>query len=90
MIQADHQLITAGPYAYLRHPLYTGLIVALVGTTLIAGEYGSILGWIILISIFRLKARREEQLLEGEFGQEYAAYRAHTGSLLPRIAHVQP
>ncbi len=88
MIQTGHQLITAGPYAYLRHPLYTGLIVALAGTALVAGEYGSLLGWVILTSVFRLKARREEQLLETEFGPGYAAYRARTGCLVPRIAHV--
>ena len=36
----------------------------------------------------RLKARREEQLLESEFGATYSAYRAHTGGILPRIAHI--
>lgn len=88
IIQTGHQLVTSGPYAYLRHPLYTGLIAALAGTALVAGEYGTLLGWFILVSIFRLKAKLEEQLLETEFGPGYAAYRAHTGALLPRIAHL--
>jgi protein-S-isoprenylcysteine O-methyltransferase Ste14 len=88
IIQVDHQLITAGPYAYVRHPLYTGLLIALTGTTLVSGDYGSLLGLFLAVNIFRLKARREEQLLEAEFGAGYTVYRAHTGSLLPRIAHL--
>ena len=88
IIQVDHQLITAGPYAYVRHPLYTGLITALAGTALVAGDYGAILGFVIAVNIFRLKARREEQLLESEFGITYSTYRAHTGGILPRIAHI--
>jgi protein-S-isoprenylcysteine O-methyltransferase Ste14 len=88
IIQVDHQLITAGPYAYVRHPLYTGLLAALTGTTLVSGDYGSLLGLFLAVNIFRLKAQREEQLLEAEFGAGYAVYRAHTGGILPRIAHV--
>jgi protein-S-isoprenylcysteine O-methyltransferase Ste14 len=88
IIQVDHQLITAGPYAYVRHPLYTGLLTAFAGTALVSGDYGSLLGLFLAVNIFRLKARREEQLLEAEFGTGYAIYRAHTGSILPRIAHV--
>ncbi len=88
IIQVNHQLITAGPYAYVRHPLYTGLITALAGTALVSGDYGSLLGFIIAVNMFRLKARREEQLLETEFGATYSTYRAHTGGILPRIAHI--
>jgi protein-S-isoprenylcysteine O-methyltransferase Ste14 len=88
VIQVHHELVTAGPYAYVRHPLYTGLIVALAGTALVSGEYGALLGWVLLTSVFRMKARREERLLEGEFGSGYAAYCRRTGRLLPRFAHV--
>jgi protein-S-isoprenylcysteine O-methyltransferase Ste14 len=88
VIQVDHQLITAGPYAYVRHPLYTGLITALAGTALVSGDYGSLLGFFIAVNIFRLKASREEQLLETEFGATYSTYRARTGGILPRIAHI--
>jgi protein-S-isoprenylcysteine O-methyltransferase Ste14 len=88
IIQVDHQLITDGPYAYLRHPLYTGLLLAFTGTTLVSGDYGSLLGLFLAVNYFRLKASREEHLLEAEFGAGYTAYRAHTGSILPRIAHV--
>lgn len=84
----DHQLVTAGPYAYVRHPLYTGILVALVGTALVSGQLGAVLGFACAILFFRAKARREERILETEFGLGYADYRSRTGSLLPRIAHV--
>lgn len=88
IVQQHHQLITDGPYAYIRHPLYTGLLVAMTGTVLIAGDVGSLLGFFFAIGFFALKAHREERILETEFGAVYANYRAHTGGLLPRIAHV--
>lgn len=88
IVQQQHQLITDGPYAYVRHPLYTGLLLAMTGTVLIAGDVGSLLGFFFAIGFFTLKAQREERILETEFGSVYANYRAHTGGLLPRIAHV--
>lgn len=88
IVQDHHQLVTAGPYAYVRHPLYTGLLIAITGTTLISGDLGSLLGFLFAIGYFALKAEREEVILETEFGAIYANYRARTGGLLPRIAHV--
>ena len=88
IIQDGHQLITAGPYAYVRHPLYTGLMVGMAGMALIVGDLGSVIGFFFGLTFFLLKASREEQILESEFGVVYASYRERTGSLLPRIAHV--
>ncbi|WP_263368025.1 methyltransferase family protein [Edaphobacter bradus] len=88
IIQDHHQLITAGPYAYVRHPLYTGLLIAMAGTVLISGALGAVLGFFSAIIFFNAKAGREERILESEFGSIYTNYRAHTGKLLPRIAHV--
>ena len=60
-----------------------------LATTLVSrATTASLLGLFLAVSIFRLKARREEQLLEAEFGTGYAIYRAHTGGILPRIAHI--
>ncbi len=88
IIQDHHELITAGPYGYVRHPLYTGLLIAMAGTTLISGELGAVLGFVFAIVFFNAKARREERILETEFGNAYTNYRVRTGGLLPRIAHV--
>lgn len=88
IIQDNHQLVTAGPYAYVRHPLYTGILIAMTGTMLIADDVGALLGFFFCVAFFLLKAQREERILEAEFGPVYANYRAHTGGLLPRFAHV--
>lgn len=88
IIQQDHRLVTTGPYAYVRHPLYTGLLVAMTGTAMISGDLGSLLGLLFAIGFFSLKAQSEERILEAEFGAVYANYRARTGGLLPRIARV--
>jgi protein-S-isoprenylcysteine O-methyltransferase Ste14 len=88
IVQQHHQLITVGPYAYVRHPLYTGLLIAMAGTTLIAADFGSAIGFFFFVGFFAMKAQREEKILETEFGPAYTNYRAHTGGLLPRIAHV--
>jgi protein-S-isoprenylcysteine O-methyltransferase Ste14 len=88
IIQDSHQLITAGPYAYVRHPLYTGIILAVAGTALIVADVGALIGFFFALAFTLLKASREERLLEAEFGPVYATYRERTGGLLPRIAHV--
>jgi protein-S-isoprenylcysteine O-methyltransferase Ste14 len=88
IIQDSHQLITSGPYAYVRHPLYTGIIIGIGGTVLIVGDLGSLIGFLFALAFTLLKATREERLLEAEFGPAYVAYRERTGTLFPRIAHV--
>jgi protein-S-isoprenylcysteine O-methyltransferase Ste14 len=88
VIQVDQRLVIAGPYAYLRHPLYSGLLIAFAGTALACGDYGGLLGWIMALAYFCSKAHREEYLLQMEFGSSYSDYRARTGFLFPRLAHV--
>jgi protein-S-isoprenylcysteine O-methyltransferase Ste14 len=90
IIQDHHQLITAGPYAYIRHPLYTGLLVAIVGMSLVIGDLGSVLGVLFAILFASLKASREERLLATEFGTAYTIYRSQTGAMLPRLSHAEP
>lgn len=88
IIQSRHELVTSGPYAYVRHPLYTGIIAGMAGTTLIVSDVGALVGFFFALAFALLKAAREERLLEAEFGSVYAGYRERTGGLLPRIAHV--
>jgi len=89
IIQDHQQLITAGPYAYIRHPLYTGLLVAIVGMSLVIGDVGSILGFLFGLIFTSLKASREERLLTTEFGTAYATYRSQTGAMLPKLSHAE-
>lgn len=89
IVQDGHQLVTAGPYAYVRHPLYTGILTAVAGTALIVDDLAALLALGLAAVSFSLKAHREEELLQTEFGAVYSDYRAHTGALLPRLSRVQ-
>jgi len=82
----DHRLITAGPYARIRHPSYTGGLVSMAGVALgyaDAAAFVSILGATLLS--FANRIRVEEAALSARFGDDYRAYRARTGALLPRV-----
>lgn len=72
------------PYARVRHPIYSGVFLALLGTALFAGEWRAPLGALIVLVAHWLKARREEDLLAGQFGEAYAEYCQRTGALVPR------
>ena len=64
-------MIRSGPYAVVRHPIYTGLFVAAAGTALVVGEWRGVLAVALLLAAHSRKALREESLLTGEFGEEY-------------------
>ena len=84
-LKENHQLIRSGPYARVRHPIYSGIFLAMIGTALFAGEWRALVGAGIFFVGHWLKARREEALLASQFGQVYEEYRNRTGSLLPRF-----
>jgi protein-S-isoprenylcysteine O-methyltransferase Ste14 len=83
-IRKDHELIRTGPYARIRHPIYTGLLLALAGTTIATGEYRAILAFALIAVGFTVKAKREESLLLTEFGPSFDEHRRQTGFFLPR------
>ena len=84
-LKVDHQLIRSGPYAYVRHPLYTGMLVGIAGTALVVGEWRGVAAFLLTLASFWRKAANEEALLSTEFGEQYAGYRQQTGFLLPRL-----
>ena len=84
-IRHDHELIRRGPYAWIRHPIYTGILVALLGTALGIGELRAVVAFALVLLGFTLKARREEKLLASEFGAAFDEHRRSTGFFLPRL-----
>jgi len=85
VIKEQHELIRSGPYRWVRHPIYTGLLIAIAGTAFVSGEWRGVLALAFAIFGFAWKAKREEAILTEEFGEAYARYRGHTGMLLPRL-----
>ena len=84
-LKEDHRLIRSGPYRYVRHPIYTGMLLAVSGTALVLGEWRGVLAVILVQAAHSRKAVREEAFLLTEFGGEYATYRRRTGFLFPRF-----
>jgi len=84
-LKVDHQLIRSGPYAYVRHPIYAGLLVAMSGTALVVGEWRAVMGVLVALMEFSRKATKEEALLATELDHDYQEYRKHAGFLTPRF-----
>lgn len=84
-LKEGHQLIRSGPYAYVRHPIYLGLLLASFGTALAFGRWRGLVAVVLILSAHWLKARKEERLMTMQFGQAYEEYRREAGFLIPRF-----
>lgn len=84
-LKEGHELIRSGPYRNIRHPIYTGILLAFLGTAVALGEVRGLLAMAIAWLSFYTKARREESLLTQEFGERFAEHVRHTGMFLPRL-----
>lgn len=80
-----HRIIDTGPYAIVRHPIYTGLILAGIATALARGHFASLVGAGLMALGFWMKARLEERFLSVDLGAEYDAYRKRVPMLVPRV-----
>ena len=85
ILQTEHQLIRTGPYSRMRHPLYSGVLLAVLGTAVIVGEVRGFLSFAVLLVNYVIKARREERILANRFGNEFSGHLQSTGFLLPRL-----
>jgi protein-S-isoprenylcysteine O-methyltransferase Ste14 len=78
-----HRLIRTGPYALVRHPMYSGILVAIVGTAISIGELRALLGAALAIVAYIRKIRIEEPWLLARFGSAYTDYRRDVSALVP-------
>lgn len=77
------QLVTSGIYAYIRHPQYTGLFLITLGMMCEWATIPLILMWPVLLYMYYRLAKREEQDMEKEFGEEYLLYKERTNMFFP-------
>jgi len=84
-IKHDHVLIEAGPYRYVRHPIYTGILLAFIGTAVKVGDVRGIFAVLIVFASFWRKLRMEERMLGETFGEAYSAYKRRTRALIPGL-----
>jgi len=84
-LKEDHELVRSGPYRFVRHPIYTGILVAFVGSALVRGEWRAAVAVAIAFAALWRKLRLEERWLEENFGAAYASYRAEVAALIPFV-----
>jgi protein-S-isoprenylcysteine O-methyltransferase Ste14 len=83
-VTVDHQLVTSGPYALVRHPIYTAMLGMFAGTAIRSGELHGLIALALLTAAYVRKIRIEEESLRSVFGDEYDSYARKTWGLLPR------
>jgi protein-S-isoprenylcysteine O-methyltransferase Ste14 len=81
----DHELITCGIYHYMRHPIYTGVLLMLLATVLLVGTLGAVLGFLIIFVGLWVKSKQEEALMERNFPAQYPEYKRRVKALIPFI-----
>jgi protein-S-isoprenylcysteine O-methyltransferase Ste14 len=83
--KADHQLVQTGPYRWLRHPIYTGMLGMFLGSALVWGELHALLGLALITLAYARKIRLEERSLREVFGGAYDRYCESSWALIPGL-----
>jgi protein-S-isoprenylcysteine O-methyltransferase Ste14 len=84
-VKRDHQLIRRGPYTIVRHPIYSGFLLGLLGTALALGEWRGMAGLALACIGWGMKVRKEEAFMVEQFGAEYTEYRRQVKAIVPFV-----
>ncbi len=84
-IKEGHELVQSGPYALVRHPIYSGMLLAMLGTVMTLGYAISYLGFVFAFIAMALRTKSEDKLMAMRFPESHAAYRQQTNRLIPFV-----
>jgi protein-S-isoprenylcysteine O-methyltransferase Ste14 len=84
-LKSDHELIVTGPYRWVRHPIYTGILFGLIGTALAVGEWRGALAVVFMGIAWWRKLTIEERVMRRQFGAAYDRYAERTRALIPFV-----
>src|ERR1700722_17715221 len=84
-IKQGHELITTGPYAVVRHPIYTGILTGFLGMAIAISQVRGFIVLVLIFVAFLIKLRMEEQWMRSQFGETYATYARQTAALVPYV-----
>jgi len=84
-IKQGHELITTGPYAMVRHPIYTGILTGFLGMAIAISEVRGFIALALFFLALWIKLRMEEQWMRSQFGETYATYAHQTAALVPYV-----
>jgi protein-S-isoprenylcysteine O-methyltransferase Ste14 len=85
VIKVGHELVQRGPYRYVRHPIYTGIIMMFAANVILVGRVGGILGLILFACGWVMKLLREERIMMQQFPSAYPEYMKRTKRLVPFV-----
>jgi len=83
VIKENHDLIVSGAYGLVRHPIYSGILCALVGTAVALDHWRAVVGIALVVIGLARKIHVEEQMLIDRFGESYLAYKGRVPALIP-------
>jgi protein-S-isoprenylcysteine O-methyltransferase Ste14 len=84
-IKEGHELIRSGPYALVRHPIYSGFLLTFVGTAVARGEWRGLIAVALVLGALWRKLRLEEKWMRAQFPESYEAYSQRVAALVPYI-----
>jgi len=84
-VKQDHELVRSGPYRWVRHPIYSGLLLAFVGCAIARGEWRGVIAVLIVFAALWRKLKLEERFMIETFGDAYLRYRAEVRALIPFV-----
>lgn len=84
-IKQDHELIVGGPYALVRHPIYTGILTGFVGSAIALGQVRGLIAFVLIALALWAKLRMEERWMRSQFGTTYEAYSRRVRALVPFV-----
>jgi len=86
-VKQDHELVRGGPYRYVRHPIYTGLLLAFAGCAIARDEWRGLVALAIVYVALWRKLKLEERWMTEQFGEAYERFRAEVPALVPNPFH---
>ena len=84
-VKEGHEIVKTGPYRFIRHPIYTGILSMALGTAVISNSWHGFIGFAVMSFAYARKIRMEERWLVDAFGEPYSDYRKTTWALVPGI-----
>jgi protein-S-isoprenylcysteine O-methyltransferase Ste14 len=84
-VRPDHALVKTGPYAYIRHPIYTAALLETLGCVILTQAYFASLTLFPLLFAIHIRIRAEEQAMINQMGSRYVEYKNTTPALLPKL-----
>jgi protein-S-isoprenylcysteine O-methyltransferase Ste14 len=84
-LKEGHELIERGPYRFVRHPIYTGLLAMFLATAIRSGHPGGIVALILAFASFWIKLREEEKLMLQQFPDQYRSYQQRVKRIIPFV-----